>query len=64
MENILLKIDSVYRRLPKLANVLSVVFKCVALALVVYALFSKAYHCIFTGAMYYGLAWLTKHIND
>ena len=64
MEKIILKIDSIYRKLPKASSVLSVVFKCIAVALFVYALVGKAYHCFFTGAMYYGLGWAMKHAND
>lgn len=61
MEKILNAIGRVWAKLPKIGMTACYI---VALLCVFVAFGSEKWHCLFTAAMYLGLAYLIKHAKD
>lgn len=68
MENVNTNEERIFNALERIAKNICVKLssgcKWMAVFLVLYAFGEEAYHCIFTAAMYLGMSYLIKHIND
>ncbi len=68
MENVNTNEERIFNALERIGKKLCVKLssgcKWMAVFLVLYAFGEEAYHCIFTAAMYLGMSYFIKHIND